>query len=344
MPSNKAIIVQSKGVAKVVDAPIPKLRDNYILIEVKAISLIPADWKHIDHSSPPGCWAGMDYSGVVVEVGSAVTKNFKKGDKICGGCHGGNTAYLEDGAFANYITAKGDLQMQMPSNLSFEEAATLGSGLITISQGLYKWLELPLPPAVISPSFPILIYGGSTASGVIAIQFAKLSGCKPIIATASPANFAFAKELGADYVFDYHNAEECVKQIRSVVGDSLTHVFDCISCEEICIPSMSTSSSGTYCTLSPAPPGELISNHPTAKRETVQGYTALGEAYEFFGHTVEVNERDFELSKTFIEIGKKLVEEGKIKTHRISVNEGGVGLEGALAGMQFMREGKLSGR
>lgn len=270
--------------------------------------------------------------------------NYALIDRICGACHGGNTIYHEDGAFANYITAKGDPQMKIPSNLSFEQASTLGAGLLTISQGLYKWLQLPLPPALVSPSYPILVYGGGSASGVMAIQFAKLSGCKPIITTASPENFEYLKSLGADYVFNYHNVEECVKQIRNVVGNALTHVFDCIGSEEICIPSMSTTSNGIYCTLTEAPPGDILSKAPKVKRETVEGYTAGGEAYEMFGQRVEVNEHDYELAKIFHGICEKLLEEEIIKPHRMSLNEGGAGLEGVLAGMQLMREGKVSGR
>jgi len=78
MSSNKAIIVQKLGLAQVVDAPLPKLRDNYILIEVRAIALNPADWKHIDYLSLPGNWCGLDYAGVVLEVGSAVTNLSRK--------------------------------------------------------------------------------------------------------------------------------------------------------------------------------------------------------------------------------------------------------------------------
>ncbi|TVY24189.1 Protein TOXD [Lachnellula hyalina] len=342
MSSNKAIIVQKLGLAQVVDAPLPKLRDNYILIEVRAIALNPADWKHIDYLSLPGNWCGLDYAGVVLEVGSAVTKPFKKGDRICGACHGGNTLYLEDGSFAKYITAIGDCQIHIPSNLSFEQASTLGVGMITISQALYKWLQLPLPPAIVSPSFPVLIYGGASATGVLAIQYAKLSGCKPIIATASPSNFEFLKELGADYVFDYHNAEACVQEIREVAGDSLTRVLDCIGVEIICFPAMSTSIDGVYCTVSDRPPGEITNNK--IRRERVEGYTACGEPFEMMGHRIEINVHDYELGKAFNEINKKLVEDGKIKTHKISINEGGIGLEGALVGMQLMREGKVSGR
>lgn len=75
------MIVQEKGLAQIVDAPMPKLRDDYILVEVCAVALNPADWKHIDIMSDPGCWCGMDYAGIVIDVGSAVTKPFKKGGK-----------------------------------------------------------------------------------------------------------------------------------------------------------------------------------------------------------------------------------------------------------------------
>lgn len=252
--------------------------------------------------------------------------------------------YHEDGAFAKYATAKGDLQIKIPDNLSFEEAATVTCGLITISQAFYKWLKFPLPPAVIPTAFPVLIYGGASATGVLAIQFAKLSGCKPIIATASPSNFEYLKELGADYVFDYHQPEECVKEIREVVGDSLTHVLDCIMAENICIPSMSKSSEGKYITLTGSPDEKLLSENLQIKHTPVQGYTAGGEPYVIFGERVEVNEHDHELAKVFMEISKGLLAEGKIKPHKMSVNEGGVGLEGVMAGMQLMREGKVSAR
>lgn len=67
----------------------------------------------------------------MTEVGNKVTKGFKKGDRVCGFAHGGNEVYHEDGAFANHITAKGDVQIKIPENLSFEEASTLGVGITT---------------------------------------------------------------------------------------------------------------------------------------------------------------------------------------------------------------------
>jgi NADPH:quinone reductase-like Zn-dependent oxidoreductase len=83
----------------------------------------------------------------------------------------------DDGVFAEVAAVVGDLQMRIPDSLSFEEAATLGLGAITVGQGLYqKALKLELPSSVTTTTkdeVPVLIYGGGTSTGALAIQFAK---------------------------------------------------------------------------------------------------------------------------------------------------------------------------
>lgn len=66
--------------------------------------------------------------------------------------------------------------MHKPDFLSFEEAASLGVGLITVGQSLYFTMKLPLPSPVIPPNLGpvLLVYGGSSATGSLAIQAAKL--------------------------------------------------------------------------------------------------------------------------------------------------------------------------
>ena len=65
--------------------------------------------------------------------------------------------------------------MHVPDNVSFEAAAAVGSGVGTTGYGLYKILGLRYPDVSRDDDGePILIYGGSTATGTIAIQFAKL--------------------------------------------------------------------------------------------------------------------------------------------------------------------------
>lgn len=63
---------------------------------------------------------------------------------------------------------------KIPTGLSFEDAATLGVGVTTVGQSLYLVLNLPLPMETVKEPTTILIYGGSTATGTLAIQYAKM--------------------------------------------------------------------------------------------------------------------------------------------------------------------------
>lgn len=64
---------------------------------------------------------------------------------------------------------------KIPDGFSFEDVATLGVGVTTVGQALYMTMKLPLPTEPTKTPFPILVYGGSTATGTLAIQYAKLS-------------------------------------------------------------------------------------------------------------------------------------------------------------------------
>lgn len=123
-----------------------------------------------------GATVGCDYAGTIVEVGKSVKKALKEGDRIAGMTHGVNAIQPEDGAFGEYLVAKDGIQIKIPDNLSDEEAATLGVGISTIGQGLYQSLGLPLPGSQGEgkEKEAVLIYGGSTSTGLFALQWAKL--------------------------------------------------------------------------------------------------------------------------------------------------------------------------
>lgn len=90
MSSTKAVVITPvEGSVGVEDVPVPKLRDQYMLIKVHAIALNPTDWKAIDMAlANVGSKIGCDYAGVVLEAGIKVTK-FKQGDRVCGFVNGG---------------------------------------------------------------------------------------------------------------------------------------------------------------------------------------------------------------------------------------------------------------
>ena len=340
MPSTQnAIVIRAAKKAELVsDRSIPKLRDDYILVKTATVAINPTDWKHIDFLATEGALAGCDYAGTVEEVGKLVTKQWKKGDRVAGFAHGGDAVQRENGSFAEYIVAKGDVQMAIPNGVSFEEAATLGVGVFTVGQGLYQSLGLPFPTEPAKEAFPVLIYGGSTATGSLAIQFAKLSGLT-VIATSSPKNFSLCKSIGADAVFDY-NDPSAAEQIRHYTNNNLKYAFDTISLEQsaaICAAALSSASGCTYSSLLKVKlPRDDIENKYTLVYTVANEYFRMGQE----GPEFPAKREDFEFAKKFGDIAEKLLAEGKFKVHPPSVRKGG--LKGVLEGLQEMREGKVS--
>ncbi|OOF93314.1 hypothetical protein ASPCADRAFT_398391 [Aspergillus carbonarius ITEM 5010] len=335
--SQKAVIVTSpKQGGLVTDRPIPTLRDDYLLIKVVSVALNPTDWKHIAFLAPPGALVGCDYAGIVEEVGPAVKKPFKKGDRVCGFVHGANAVQHEDGTFAEYIVAKGDIQIHIPENLSFQQAATLGVGISTVGQALYQSLKLPLPTEPAKKGGEILIYGGSTATGTLAIQFAKLSGYK-VLTTCSPRNFDLVKSLGADVVFDY-NAPNSAAEIRKYTGDKLKVVLDTISTEDsakFCDEAISTEG-GEYSALLAVG----IERANVNDRWTL-AYTSIGEDFMFGPELWPAKPEDKAFQEVFWGIAEKLLAEGKIQVHRPCVRPDG--LKGVVEGLELLKADKVSG-
>lgn len=337
MTTQKAVIVvEPKKDGLVTDRAVPTLRDDYILVKNVSVGLNPTDWKHVAFLAPPGVLVGCDYAGVVEAVGKDVKKPFKKGDRVCGFVHGGNAVQPEDGAFAEYIVAKGDLQMKIPENLSFQEAATLGVGIVTVGQGLYQSLKLALPTEPIKDSKPILIYGGSTATGTLAIQLAKLSGYK-VLTTCSPHNFDLVRSLGADAVFDYKDPQSAA-EIRKQTDNNLKLVFDCIALEasaKYCEGAISTEG-GEYSALL----NVKVERENVNSRFTL-AYTAAGEAFKFGDIPFPAKPEDKEHAEKFISIAESLLAQGKVKVHPPKVGKDG--LKGVLEGLQLLKEDKVSG-
>jgi NADPH:quinone reductase-like Zn-dependent oxidoreductase len=337
MSTQKAIVVVEQGKEGLVtDRPIPQLRDDYLIVKTVSVGLNPTDWKHVAYLSPPGVLVGCDYSGVVEAVGKDVKKKFAKGDRVCGFAHGGNAVQPEDGTFAEYIAAKGDLQWKIPESMSFQEAATLGVGISTVGQGLYQSLKLALPTEPIKDNTPILIYGGSTATGTLAIQSAKLSGYK-VLTTCSPRNFDLVRSLGADEVYDYKDASAAA-EIRKATDNKLKLVFDCISLEAsaaFCDNALSTEG-GEYSALL----NIKIERENVNDRFTL-AYTTLGEEFLFGDIPFAAKPQDRAHAEKFIPIAEGLLNQGKIKVHRPKV--GPNGLQGVLEGLKLLKEDKVSG-
>ncbi|KIW22643.1 uncharacterized protein PV07_10920 [Cladophialophora immunda] len=333
----KAIVMSGEpGKASLVtDRPYPQHRPGYVLVDTKAVALNPTDWKHIEWMNHKGLLVGCDYSGVVAETGTGYSKPWKVGDRICGFAHGSNELQPEDGAFAERIAVKADVQMRIPDHMSFEDAATIGVAVVTCGQGLFQQMGLNLPSQPSTKGEFVFIYGGSSATGTVGIQFAKLAGYTPIT-TCSPRNFDLVKSLGAVAAFDY-NDPECATKIKEYTKNDLKYVWDTISlpktaqlCSEVISPG------GTY--------GSILNvEFPRTDVRTTYnlGYTAVGDPVKKRFFESRDNTKDFEFMKKWIQEVEPILEHGRLKAHPPKV---GKGLENVLEGCDLMKHDKVSGQ
>jgi NADPH:quinone reductase-like Zn-dependent oxidoreductase len=192
----KAVIASQPGGPEVLEfkeVPIPAFGPDEVLIRIHAIGINPVDI-FTRQSSYFGTFPeilGLDFAGYIDQVGTEVSE-FSVGDRVVGV----RPSPKDSGAYAEFTVAKPSQLALLPDSVTFEIAASLPVAAMTAYQVLYHDMDLQAGQS-------ILIHGGAGGVGVFAIQLAKLKGAH-VIATSSPANFDFLKELGADEVIDYN--------------------------------------------------------------------------------------------------------------------------------------------
>ncbi|KAF2677842.1 putative zinc-binding oxidoreductase ToxD [Lentithecium fluviatile CBS 122367] len=340
----KAVKILSPGRALVVtDAIPPKPSPTDLLIKVIAVALNPTDWKHIEFGIP--ATVGCDFAGVVEEVGSAVTRPFKKGDRIWSAVAGSNKLRPDNGAFSEYLVVKSGLVMKIPEGASFEDAATGGVGVMTVGQGMYQqWEEVPWPDKPMKERVPLLIWGGSSATGALGVQFGKLSGFE-VITTCGKHNFDYVKSLGADAVFD-SRSPTVGADIRAYTNDKLYYAWDCIgehgSPDAIAAALASSKPEGQklrHGTIMFRPGTKVHRDDATFTWSIA--YTTHGEVVDTMGLKVPAKPEDYAFAVKWTEMVERLYVEGRFRMHRVEVREGG--LEGVLGGLKDMKDGNVSG-
>ena len=125
-----------------------------------------------------------------------------------------------EGAFQHYALAKGVATASLQDGVSLLDASVLPLALSTATVALYtpKQLSLELPSPTLSSKAKdeyVLVWGGSSSVGSIAIQLLRFSGYR-VATTCSPRNTEYVKELGAELVFD-HSSATVVKDITTAL-------------------------------------------------------------------------------------------------------------------------------
>lgn len=139
------------------------------------------------------------------------------------------------GSFAEWAVGLEATTFHLPSNVSFEEAATIPLAGMTAALGLYQRLGLPLPWLPAQKRLPLVVYGAAGAVGAFAVKFATLSNIHPIICVAGrgiPYVESLIDKSKGDVVVDYRKGnDEVVKGLRAALqsGEKLTYAMDAVS-------------------------------------------------------------------------------------------------------------------
>lgn len=194
--------VTSKGTAVAFETDKPVAGANDLLVEVRAISVNPVDFKVRAGFAPPESEPGIlgwDAAGVVVETGSEV-QQFKTGDEVF---YAGE--FTRSGSNAQFQTVDERLVGRKPSSLGFADAAALPLTSITAWEILFDSYGLKEGEGD-GNGDAILVIGGAGGVGSILIQLAKQLTNLTVVATASrPETESWVKKMGADHVVNHKN-------------------------------------------------------------------------------------------------------------------------------------------
>jgi NADPH:quinone reductase-like Zn-dependent oxidoreductase len=199
----------------------PLVGPDSVLIRVRAAGINPVDYKvrqgnlagRIPHSFP--LIPGWDAAGVVEQVGPAVT-DIAPGDEVYAYCR---KDFVRDGTYAELVSVRDDAVARKPARLSFEEAGGVPLAGLTALQLLRFALDIKAGERV-------LIHAAAGGVGSFAVQIAKDDDAH-VIATASAANHAYLRGLGADDVIDY-TSEDFVDAVRERYPDGIDAVADLV--------------------------------------------------------------------------------------------------------------------
>ncbi|KAI1126497.1 GroES-like protein [Nemania abortiva] len=319
-------------------------RPGQLLILVHAVALNPADAKMLDYSATTGSIGGHDFAGRVVCVGEGVTR-FQEGDRVLATTIGLSPSDRTAGAFVEYALGFADLACKIPDTMTFEDASSMGVSIGTAGMALFQTLQLPMPgqlnPKDEAP-VPVLISGGATSTGTMAIQLLKCAGFTPIV-TCSPSNNALCKSYGAVACFDYHSPS-CGADIRAWTDGHLAHVFDCVTdaaTMKLCYDAIG-SAGGMYVAIDP------ISTSVQYTRRDVRVnwlmvYSLIGEPLKLagvYGRPASPEDRVF--ASRLFQMVENLMRDGKVRNHPTEIRTGG--LEAITGGVEDLRMGRVKAK
>ena len=206
-------------VLELADQPTPKVGPGELLVEVRAASVNPVDWKLmsggldalIDVRFP--VVPGWDVAGVVAQVGID-TPEFSVGDEVVAY---NRKDYVHGGTFAEFTTVPVRAAARKPVDVSWEEAASLPLAGLTAFQALER-LE-------VGPEDTVLVHGAGGGVGSFAVQLAARAFRARVIGSASSSQHDRIRDLGGEPV-EY--GDGLVEAVRGLAPDGVSVVLDLV--------------------------------------------------------------------------------------------------------------------
>src|SRR3954447_3243134 len=192
--------------------PVPAPRAGEILIKVQAAGVNRPDVAQRSGSYPPPPGAsdlpGLEVAGEVVALGEGAARH-KLGDRVM--------SLVAGGGYAQYCVAQDAQAMAVPPSLSIEQAGAIPETLMTVWHNVFERGGL-------SAGETLLIHGGSSGIGTMAIQLAKAFASKVIVPVGSQAKADACLKLGADRAINY-KTEDFVEVVKAATADGGANVI-----------------------------------------------------------------------------------------------------------------------
>ncbi len=173
------------------DVPDPTVGDHEVLIRVSAAGVNGADLsqRRGHYNPPPGApaWLGLEVSGEIAAVGVDVSE-WSVGDMVC--------ALLAGGGYAEFVAVDAGLVLPVPTGVDLVEAAGLPEVAATVWSNVYGHAKLRAGET-------LLVHGGSSGIGSMAIQLGAATGAYVITTAGSSEKASFCRRLGAEVAIDY---------------------------------------------------------------------------------------------------------------------------------------------
>lgn len=203
------------------EQPVPRPLAQEVMIEVHAAGVNRADLMQREGTYPMPSWApsvpGLEVAGIVVACGDEVTR-WKVGDRVC--------ALVGGGGYAEYCAVPAVQCLPVPERLSLIEAAGLPEVVFTV------WISI-IEQAQLLPGETLLVHGGASGVGSMAIQVAAAFGSLVIATAGSDERCDACRRFGAELAVNYRTTDFVSAVREHLRGEGVDVILDMVGPEYV---------------------------------------------------------------------------------------------------------------